>query len=35
MDQEVEFILFKDMLENDKKPTRKSSKHIDRCLSCY
>ena len=32
MDQEVEFILIKDMLENDKKPTAKVVKHIDRCL---
>ena len=35
MAQEVEFILIKDMLENNKKPTEKVVKHIDRCLSCY
>lgn len=27
--------LIKDMLENNKKPTEKIVKHIDRCLSCY
>jgi len=27
--------LIKDMLENQKKPTAKTVKHIDRCLSCY
>jgi len=27
--------LIKDMLENEKKPTSKVVKHIDRCLSCY
>jgi len=27
--------LIKDMLENQKKPTKKIVKHIDRCLSCY
>jgi glycolate oxidase iron-sulfur subunit len=27
--------LIKDMLENNKKPTEKVVKHIDRCLSCY
>ena len=27
--------LIQDMLENDKKPTAKVVKHIDRCLSCY
>ena len=27
--------LIKDMLENNKKPTDKVVKHIDRCLSCY
>ena len=27
--------LIKDMLENNKKPTPKVVKHIDRCLSCY
>ena len=27
--------LIKDMLENEKKPTAKVVKHIDRCLSCY
>ena len=26
--------LIKDMLENQKKPTAKTVKHIDRCLSC-
>jgi len=27
--------LIQDMLENEKKPTAKVVKHIDRCLSCY
>jgi len=27
--------LIKDMLENQKRPTEKIVKHIDRCLSCY
>ena len=27
--------LIQDMLENEKKPTKKVVKHIDRCLSCY
>jgi len=27
--------LIQDMLENEKKPTKKIVKHIDRCLSCY
>ena len=27
--------LIKDMLENNRKPTEKVVKHIDRCLSCY
>ena len=27
--------LIQDMLENEKKPTSKIVKHIDRCLSCY
>jgi len=27
--------LIKDMLENEKKPTSHTVKHIDRCLSCY
>jgi len=27
--------LIQDMLENEKKPTEKVVKHIDRCLSCY
>ena len=27
--------LIQDMLENEKKPTSKVVKHIDRCLSCY
>ena len=27
--------LIKDMLENNKPPNEKISKHIDRCLSCY
>ena len=27
--------LIQDMLENEKKPSAKTVKHIDRCLSCY
>ena len=27
--------LIQDMLENNKKPSKKVVKHIDRCLSCY
>ena len=27
--------LIQDMLENNKKPSEKVVKHIDRCLSCY
>ena len=27
--------LIKDMIENNKAPTEKVVKHIDRCLSCY
>ena len=27
--------LIQDMLENEKKPTANTVKHIDRCLSCY